>query len=473
MARFNSFVENKTENLAGGKAYKESPKLKLIFLLLTSFVQDKFYKTGNQELNNLKNIFNEIKDKKFIAKTSIFARTKFGMRSITHFLSALIAKKVKNEIWLKNYFEKIIDRVDDMTEILACYLNKYGKPIPNSVKKGFKKGFKKFDEYQLGKYKSEKKKVKLIDVVNLVRPIPTEKNENALKLLVEGKLKAKNTWELELTQVGQETNDEEEKKELKKKAWKRLVLDKKIGYFALLRNLRNILKQAPEIIDKAIELLTDEKLIKKSLILPFRFITAINEISKISNSQKIIIALNKALDISVNNVPKFKGETLVVLDTSGSMEGRPKDIGSLFSVILVKSNECDFMTFSNNAYYQILNPLDSTLTLAKSIHFKMGGTNFHSIFQNANRKYDRIIILSDMQGWIGYDTPIKAFNEYKNKYNCNPYVYSFDLNGYGTSQFAEKTIFCIAGFSEKIFDIMKLLEKDKNALINEIEKIEI
>jgi hypothetical protein len=39
--------------------------------------------------------------------------------------------------------------------------------------------------------------------------------------------------------------------------------------------------------------------------------------------------------------------------------------------------------------------------------------------------------------------------------------------------FPEKNVYCLAGFSEKVFDIIKLLETDKDALINEIEKIEL
>ncbi len=268
---------------------------------------------------------------------------------------------------------------------------------------------------------------------------------------------------------------EDEKKELKKEAWISLISEKKIGYFALLRNLRNILEQAPEAVDKAINMLTDEKLIKKSLVLPFRFQTAITEIHQTSfdGTRAVLNGLIKAMDISLANVPKFDGKTLVVLDTSGSMAGKPIEIGSLFAVALYKSNNADFMAFSDDAKYYNMLPQDSCYSLSMAIQrgAKMGGTNFHSIFQRANKAYDRIIILSDMQGWIGYESPANDFNIYKQKYNCNPYIYSFDLNNYGDIQFPEDKVFCIAGFSEKIFDVMKLLEQDRNALIDEIEKI--
>ena len=268
---------------------------------------------------------------------------------------------------------------------------------------------------------------------------------------------------------------EEEKADLKKDVWIKLIKEKKIGYFALLRNLRNIIEQAPEVIPQALETLTNEVLIKKSLVLPFRFTTAFEEIQKLSNGKivrDVLIALNKAVDIAVNNVPKFDGETLVVLDVSGSMTGKPAQIGSLFSAVLVKSNNADFMVFSDRAQYYNINPMDSTITIAGSIRFASGGTNFHSIFQTANKKYDRIIILSDMQGWIGYNSPAREFDAYKQITGANPFIYSFDLQNYGSMQFPERNVFCLAGFSEKVFDLMKMLEQDKNAMISAIKKAE-
>jgi hypothetical protein len=354
------------------------------------------------------------------------------------------------------------------------------------MKKGFAKAFERFDKYALAKYRGEGKEIKLIDVVNLVHPVPVEKNAEALTALVKGELKSFDTWESELTKAGQEATSEEEKIEAKKEVWMDLVGNKKIKYFALLRNLRNIIEQAPEVISDATVMLEDEKLIKKSLVLPFRYMTAYDEIQKLTDGKivrNVLMSLNKAVDIAVNNVPKFEGETLVVLDTSSSMtsghQGKqaPAKIGALFAAVLVKSNNCDFMTFDSDARYVNMNPMDTTVTLVNSLRFPGGSTNFKAIFDfNArggiNKKYDRIIILSDMQGWVGYDTPAHVYNEYKKKFNANPFLYSFDLQGYGSMQFPEQNVFCLAGFSEKTFDVMKLLEQDKKALINEIKKLE-
>ncbi|MFA7407370.1 MAG: hypothetical protein WCY93_05965 [Anaerolineaceae bacterium] len=78
-----------------------------------------------------------------------------------------------------------------------------------------------------------------------------------------------------------------------------------------------------------------------------------------------------------------------------------------------------------------------------------------------------------MQGWIGRDAPTKAFNAYKERTKADPVVFSFDLQGYGTLLFPKRNVYAIAGFSDKVFDIMKLLESDKKALLHEIEKIEL
>ena len=228
--------------------------------------------------------------------------------------------------------------------------------------------------------------------------------------------------------------------------------ENKIGYFALLRNLRNIIEQAPEIINEACESLLNEQTIKKSLVLPFRFLSAFEEIQKMSTNsavKSVIIALNKAVDISLNNVPKFYGETLIVLDVSGSMQESgmksPHIIGSLFSAVMIKASNSDFMVFSDYAQYVNINPLDSTITIANSLRFASGGTNFHSIFATANKKYDRIVILSDMQGWVGGNAPAASYNAYKNKYQANPFIYSFDLKNYGSMQFPEQNVFCLSG----------------------------
>jgi 60 kDa SS-A/Ro ribonucleoprotein len=472
MARFNrkSVSKTKTTNLAGGEAYKQTDKAEFVSILLTSFVQDQYYRSATDTMNRIQELAAGITDKKFLAKAALYARTKFGMRSISHVAAREVAR-VSGEQWTKNFFEKIVHRPDDMLEIAAYYLKDNGGfPLPNAMKKGFRNALTKLDAYRLAKYRGENKDVKMIDIVNLVHP----KSSTALKDLVAGVLKNTQTWEAKLSEAGQEAETEEEKAELKGKAWKEMVLEGKLGHFALLRNLRNIEDQAPEVLPQALEQLVEPDRIHKSLVLPFRYQTAMGEVSKNPTKK----ALNKALDIAVDNVPKLDGKTLVVLDKSGSMDGQPLEIGSLFAAVLAKSNDADMMVFATDAAFVSYNPDDTVSTIAKALEDNdfSGGTDFNAIFRELNasgKVYDRIVILSDMQGWVGYYAPTSTFDAYKKATGSTPKIYSFDLTGHGTLQFPRQDVYEIAGFSEKVFDIIKLLEQDKNALVNEIESVEL
>jgi hypothetical protein len=130
------------------------------------------------------------------------------------------------------------------------------------------------------------------------------------------------------------------------------------------------------------------------------------------------------------------------------------------------------MTFASDARYQNINPIDSTLSIARSIKYNGGGTDFGSIFEVINKDYDRLVILSDMQGWRGRSLS-DGYKQFYNGKDKKPKVYSWNLQDYGTLEMPEANVYCLAGWSDKVFDIMKLLESDKEALINEIEKVEL
>lgn len=481
MSKFNATIKKPktlTTNLAGGEAYSQSSKLELVSILLTSFVQDTFYQSANDNTKRIKELLGKV-DPEFAAKAAIFARRQWGMRSISHVLASELAPYTSGNSWGKNFYDQVINRVDDMTEILSYYLtnntDKKSPKFPSALKRGFSTAFNRFDNYQLAKYTAKDKAVKLVDVVNLVHPQPSTKNAEALAQLIDGNLKNTETWEAKMTQAGQKAESEEDLNNLKAEVWGELLTTRKLGYFALLRNLRNIISQAPNYLGLALNQLQDEKLITNSKVLPFRFATAYEEISKLESSKDVrdtLVAISNALDISVKNVPKFEN-ALVVIDVSGSMSGRPASIASLFGAIIAKANNCDVMTFSTRAQYVNYDPTNSVLGIRNSFSFSGGGTNFQDIFVKANKKYSHIILLSDMQGWVGYNTPKVTFNDYKKKYNADPFVYSWDLAGLGTLQFPESKVFALAGFSEKVFDIMSNLEQDRHSLVKEIEKIEI
>lgn len=88
MGRFNTGAVSvdeaqKTTNLAGGEAYSESPKLELVSLVLTSLVQDQFYRKADESLDVLRKLIPQA-GPEFAAKAAIYARNEYGLRSISH-----------------------------------------------------------------------------------------------------------------------------------------------------------------------------------------------------------------------------------------------------------------------------------------------------------------------------------------------------------------------------------------------------
>lgn len=471
MAKFSTATVNRTKtiNKANAIAFAESPELELVSLLLTNMVNDQFYRPQEKSLERLRQLI-KLNDRTFAAQAGIYARTKFGMRSITHVLLAELARESKG---LASAFEKTIYRPDDITETLAYYITNYKMPLPAALKKGLRLAFGKFDAYQLAKYKGEGKIVSLVDAVNLLHPKPSEKNASAIGDLIKGTLKSTETWESKLTKAGQESaGDEEKKEELKAAAWADLLKERKIGYFALLRNLRNIIEQAPDQVQAACDMLVDEALIKKSLIMPFQFYKAIEAVG--STNRKVQLASSKALDLCLSNVPEFPGKMLIAVDVSGSMAG-VINIAAIFAAALYKKNDADLVVFNTTAHWPKLQPTDSLATMtAQLASFGGGGTDFNVIFQDkvASKKYDRIVILSDMQGWVNNTDLQTRYHAYCKKFE-RPFLYSFNVCDQGSLMFPESKVYCVAGLSDKTFDVMKMLEQDRNALVNEIKKVQV
>lgn len=485
--------QQKTVNYEGGDAFTQSPELEFVSILLTSFLKDQFYRTEKDVTARIKALASQI-DPLFCAKAAWMARHEFAMRSVSHYVAALTANNVKGEKWTKKFFNAIVRRGDDVLEILSCYQSLYGDkaPLPNAMRKGLGAALSRMKEYDLAKYAKTSSTMKMVDAINLCHPAHTA----ALAKLIKGELTPAETWEVKITQAGKDT-------EAKSAAWTELLRDQKLGYMALIRNIRNIVAAAPDAPTHIVELcrqLTNEVAIKKSLILPFRFITAINVVEKEVRNRQVAEALVQACELALANVPRLEGKTLVALDDSLSMghadnPESPACKGGLFAAALYKSNDADLMLFSDRARYYTPQTGMPTVTLARSIPRSQQGTNLIDVFRVANRHYDRIILLTDFQAWIGqtgsgvfaypgygpHTSPHEVFKEYVSRY-CRtratgewthpmPKVYCMDLSGYGTMQFPERNVFALAGFSDRIFDIMKVCDQDPQALLSRVKAV--
>lgn len=506
-------------NRAGGMSYQQSRRLEFVSMLLTNFVKDQFYRKEKEVVDRVKELItlglkdaissHDLGAMKWYAKAAVYARRVFGMRSISHIVAAEIAALVKEEQWTKDFFNAIVFRLDDMLEIVAYYTDNYStttttsgvkkaRPLPNAMKKGFAKALEsgRFDGYAMAKYRGEQRDISLVDIVNLIHPnpgnLPADKvaTIQALNELINGKLKQTATWESKLSEAGQKGITDEDKAEAKVEAWVDMIRSKRLGYMAAIKNLRNILENVTDeaLIAQVCDYLTNPKAISKSMVLPFRYLTAMKELQEMTGHKNIkllrqvIGALGKALELSVDNCPTLSGTMLIAFDNSGSMfefDGQPKEIsktGAIFAAILYKKNMAELMLFDNEGHYLNPDPNLPVITLAEQIlnaKPNRGSTDYNMIFVTANKAYDRIVILSDAQGWVSGGAPDSTYNQYKRKYGCYPHVYSIDLTGYGDMMFSPEQIYCLAGVSDRVFEIMKMLEQDKNALISVIDQVDL
>lgn len=477
MAKFNSSPSIKTVNNEGHVAYSMSNKSKLVTQVLTSFFNEKkFYGDNSKEMMEL--IPKVIKENpQFVSNLAVFARREFNMRSVAHVLTAFLAHEIEGKPYVKSTVKGVALRGDDITEIMAFYLSTWGKPIPNSLKNGIGEVMQTLDEYSLTKYKGSGKEVKMRDLLCLCRPKPLNKEQEALwKRCLEGKLETPYTWETELSAKGNT-----------KEVWEELIASHKVGYMAMLRNLRNIINAGPDNLDEALNYIRNPEAVRKSKQLPFRFLNAYRSLNGLASS-KVFDTLEDAIDISVENLPKIPGRTIIAMDTSGSMSScissksdvKCCDISVLLG--LIANRICDdsiVYTFNHNIKRMDISRrgglIENTIRYARP----SGGTDMRLPFQamiDGKIKADRIIILSDNEcnggGW--WNGPSRAIQSYADQYRRmtgnDIWVHAIDLQGYGTQQFHGKHTNIIAGWSEKVFDFILLAEQGEGNLEKRIEE---
>lgn len=472
MAKFNSTATDKTVNKSGHAAYKMRDKEKLVTQVLTSFFNEsKFYGDNSAEMQKLiKHVI--AKDPQFVANLAVFARREFNMRSVSHVLTAYLAHEVEGKPYVRKVVKAVTLRGDDVTEIMACYLNLFGKPIPNALKKGIADAMQGFDEYTLAKYKGNGKSVKMRDLLCLCRPTPKNEAQSASwKLLLNDELETPYTWESELSAKGNNAD-----------TWEKLIDSGKVGYMALLRNLRNILTANPRNVGKVLATIENPEMVKRSKQLPFRYLSAYKELQNIGGS-RVFDTLENALEASIENLPKLEGTTVIAVDTSGSMGSaisskskvRCYEIAMLLGLVANKICENSiFYTFDTSIRkYAVSHRTGILETVTRSC--SGGGTDMTLPFVtmiNNNIKADRIIILSDNQcngSW--FCRPVqKLADEYRRKSGNNIWVHAIDLQGYGTQQFHGNRTNVIAGWSERVFQFIKLAEQGAGNLEKAIEQ---
>lgn len=470
MSKFNSTATIKTTNLNGHAAYALKDKTKLVTQVLTSFFNEAhFYKPDDRDMiDTIKKVVKT--DPAFVSKLAVFARREFNMRSVTHVLTGYLAHEVEGKPYVKETIRGITLRGDDATELMAFYLNTFGRPIPNSVRKGINAVFTGFDEYTLAKYKGEGKAVKMRDLVLLCHPAPKDGEQSDMwKRLLEDKLVTPMTWETELSANGNN-----------KETWEKLIDSGKLPYMATLRNLRSIINANPDNIEKVWRKIADPEAVKHSKQLPFRFLSAYRQIQGIAGS-RALDALEAAVEAATDNLPKLPGKTVIAIDTSGSMscpvsqksEATCGQVGMMLG--LIANRICDdslTYTFDIELNQMPVSHRSGILYTALNSHQPGCGTNMNLPLKKMIRdriKADRLIIVSDNECNRGRGTVQRLADEYRRKVNPDLWVHAIDLQGYGTTQFVGPKTNIIAGWSEKVFNFIRIAEQGEGSLEKAIE----
>ncbi|MFN1217194.1 TROVE domain-containing protein [Chryseobacterium kwangjuense] len=488
--------KNTVMNYEGAKAFTMSPAEELYSAVVTTGLSDTSYEKGNDRLQRIQTLIKK-NDPEFVAKLAVYARKDMYLRSIPLVLTAELAKQASGTDLVSRTVDGVVQRADEITELLAYYqsanqrtetkkLNKLSKQI----QKGLARSFNKFDEYQFAKY-NRKAEVTLKDALFLVHPKAKDENQQAVfNRIVGDTLETPYTWEVELSVLGQTkfATDAEKKLAFRNK-WEELILSNKLGYMATLRNLRNILEAgvSSDAIYKVCSYLSSEKAVMNSKQLPFRFLAAYRELTAMNSPylSSVLEALENAVTMSAKNIKGFGFETSVVIaaDVSGSMQKpvSPKskillyDIGLLMSMILQSQCKNVITGMFGDSWKRVPMPKNGILRNVNEFYKREGevgySTNGYLVIEDLiskREKTDKIMIFTDTQLWNSNGTRNTIEDSWKRYKSIAPgaKLYIFDLAGYGRLplDIRQNDVYLIAGWSDKVFDVLNALENKKSAV---------
>lgn len=401
--------------------------------------EQEFYESGTAIADRIQSLAAQCKPED-VASLAIEARSEQHLRHVPLLLLVSLLKIGKGA-FVGDAIAKTIQRADELAELLSLYwkINGKDKPIAKQLKRGLALAFPKFNAYSLAKYNRDGA-VKLRDVLFLCYPkSKDEEQKEVWKKLAEDKLESPDTWEVELS-AGKD----------KKETFERLVREEKLGYFALLRNLRNMRDAGCDM-----ELVKSVIIARKSgadKILPFRFVAAARACPQLEP------ALDESLLSTINDLPKFSGTTCVLVDVSGSMDSalsgksdlKRMDAAATLAAIIPGSVR--MLSFSNNIVeVPPRKGMAGTDAIIKSQGH--GGTECGKAVQHVFDKVpcERLIVITDEQSHDRVPQPPSGMKAYMINVASNK-------NGVGYGKWVH-----IDGFSENVIRFIHEAEKSEAA----------
>lgn len=511
----------RTRTHEGGAGFLRDTKPELFLLAVSNFVgQDTFYENGGQRDDRYTQLIRQLAviDPAWCVAFLRWLRSDANMRTAS-LVGAAELTKARLDAGVAGYSRQAIDavlqRADEPGEMLGYWTSKYGRKLPKPVKRGIADAVQRlYNERSLLKYDTDSKGYRFGDVLNLVHASPdpaktwqgdlfkhaldrrhgrddeisaslpmlqqreqlttalTIEGRRALLSTSEGRQRIRDagmTWEA-LAGWLQGPMDKE--------AWEAVIPS--MGYMALLRNLRNFDEAgvSDEVAAQAAARLADPEQVARSRQLPMRFYSAFNAAPSLRWGH----ALEKALTASLVNIPQLDGRTLILVDTSSSMNETFSrdgslmrwDAAALFGIALGRAcAHADVVSFSSARYYMGDAPGAKTkaflLTAGGSVlgdikkwrdggWFLGGGTDTAAALRQEYRSHDRVIIVTDEQA--GHDRV-----EVDQAIPQSTPMYTWNLAGYqaGHAPSGRGQRHTFGGLTDAAFRMVPLLEAGRDA----------
>jgi TROVE domain-containing protein len=376
----------------GARAKRFTPEMELKRALMNCLLwEDQFYEDGVAIAERIKALVPRVEPKR-VAALAIEAREIMKLRHAPLLVVREMARHEKHRVLVAETLAQVIQRPDEMMELLAIYWadalgpqqQRKRQPVSAQIKKGLARALTKFDAYQLAKYDRDGA-VRIRDVLFLVHAKPKdETQEKVWKQLVDGELASPDTWEVSLSS-GKD----------KRETFERLIAENRLGGLALLRNLRLMQKAEVErqTIADAIEAMRTDR------ILPYRFITAARYAPDFEPE------LESAMLKSIQGYARLRGRTRLLIDVSGSMfhplsaQSEMTRVEAACGLAILAREVCDeveIFTFSQDV---VKVPPRRGFALRDAIVGSQphGSTYLGKAVAEIDRKGDRLIVFTDEQ----------------------------------------------------------------------------
>jgi hypothetical protein len=379
----------------GARAVKLNDELRLRRSVLSCMLwENEFYEDGETISARITSLAEKVAPET-VAQLAIEARSQMNLRHVPLLLLTVLAKTgAKKEKLVANTVTEVIQRADELSELVAVYWRNGKVPLSAQLKKGLARAFAKFDAYSLAKY-DRPGPVRLRDVLFLVHAKPkAEEQAEVWRKLAGKELDSPDTWEVALS-GGADKRD----------TFERLLRDGKLGYLALLRNLRNMAEAgvSEELVRTAI---LDRKGAQR--VLPFRFVAAARAAPLFDRE------IDTALQAAITDQTALAGRTIVLVDVSGSMSAqlsRRSDLSRMDAAAALASvvnGDVRVFTFSNEIVeIPARRGLAGIDAVVKSQPH--GGTYLGKAVKHVNGfTHDRLIVITDEQSHDEVPDPVAA-----------------------------------------------------------------